>query len=77
LLLAQSLGTWAIATLFSTGNNTAPNDVAHMPNDWQSDLIIANFTASTVGVLLSTSSVLAVESTLTSAAVSVYPSHRF
>jgi hypothetical protein len=63
----------AIATLFSTGNNTAPNDVAHMPNDWQSDLIIVNFTTSTVCVLLSTSSVLAAESALTVVAVSVYP----
>ena len=75
VLLGQGAGTFpTTATLFSTGNNSAPNDVvvADVNNDTKPDLITANFTTSKVAVLLN-SSVLATKSALTAASVGLYP----
>jgi hypothetical protein len=75
VLLGQSAGSFqSTATLFSTGNNSAPNDVviADMNGDTKPDLITANFTTAKVAVLLSTS-VLATKSAFSTASVVLYP----
>ena len=75
VLLGQGTGDFpATATLYSTGNNTAPNDVAvaDVNGDGRPDIVTANFTTGTVGVLLNTS-VLAAKSALPAAAVTVFP----
>ncbi len=75
VLLAQAAsGFPATAALFSTGNNTAPNDVAvaDVNNDSRPDIVTANFTAGTVGVLLN-ATVLAAQPALAPAAVTVSP----
>lgn len=75
VLLGQGTGGFpATATLFSTGSNSAPNDVvvADVNNDTKPDLITANFTTARVAVLLNTS-VLASRSALTTASVRLYP----
>jgi hypothetical protein len=75
VLLGQSAGGFpATATLFSTGNNSAPNDVvvADVNNDTRPDLITANSTTAKVAVLLN-STVLAAKSALTAASVVLSP----
>ncbi|RYY20746.1 MAG: T9SS type A sorting domain-containing protein [Cytophagaceae bacterium] len=75
VLLGQSAGGFpATATLFSTGNNSAPNDVviADINGDSKPDLITANSTTARVAVLMNTS-VLATKSAFTAASVALYP----
>ncbi len=75
VLLGQGAGAFpATATLFSTGNNSAPNDVvvADVNNDTKPDLVTANSTTAKVAVLLN-STVLAAKSALTAASMVLSP----
>lgn len=75
VLLNQGAGSFpATATQLSTGNNSAPNDVAvaDVNGDGRADLITANFTTGKVAVLLN-ASVLAARSAMLAASVQLYP----
>lgn len=75
VLLNQGAGSFpATAVQFSTGNNSAPNDVAvaDVNGDGRADLITANSTTGKVAVLLN-ASVLAARSAVLAASVQLYP----